>query len=193
MGLPPPPRRLHGLEVFRSPARHGPKTVAPPSGLARFQEPSAGPVLDPKVRDCPSWVCFRPFNDSALRSASPRFASPGTFRPRGSCLLDGLLPERVRIPEGMHAVRGVRSQDTLCSARFRACCHSRSVGCAYRGSRCRFRSDCAPTRWPATFAARGAPRPPALRNQEVEGPCATQRAEPCPGPGREDPGARRSS
>jgi len=118
MGSSLPPRRFHGLEVFRSPACRDPKIVAPPSDLTRFQELSAGPVLDPKVRDCPSWVCFRPFNDSALRSASPRFASPGTFRPRGFDLLDGLLPDRFRVPEGTHAVRGVRSQETWCSARF---------------------------------------------------------------------------
>ena len=60
MGLPLPPRRFHGLEVFRSPACHVPKAVAPPPGLARFQGLSAGPVLDPKVRDCPSWGCSAP-------------------------------------------------------------------------------------------------------------------------------------
>ena len=81
---------------------------------------------------------------------------------------------RVHVPEGTHAVRGVRSQDTFCAIGFRGCCHSRRWGrlSSARVAACA-ESSPRPGRL-ATFAARGAPRPPALRNQEVECPCATQ-------------------
>jgi hypothetical protein len=119
MGSPPPPRRLHGLEVFRSPARRGPRTTAPPPGLARFQEPSARPVPDPKVPDCPSWGCFRPSTtrrSGPLHPGLPHLAR-SVLEVRASSTVCSLM--RVRVPEGTLAVRGVRSQDTLCA-----------VGCA---------------------------------------------------------------
>jgi hypothetical protein len=146
MGLPLPPRRFHGHEVFHSPACHGPKTAAPPPGLARFQEPPAKPVPDPKARDCPSWGCFRPFNDSAVRSASPRFASPGTFRPRGSSLLDGLLPDSRPRPRG-DARRSWGSESRhLLRDRVSGVLPLPTLGSAVQCSRCRVRRKLAQAR-----------------------------------------------
>jgi hypothetical protein len=148
--LPPPPRRLHGHEVFRCPACRDPKVPAPPTGFAASRSRPRGRA--PARRPSPPLLgSFRPFND--LDVSGP--LDPGLPHPARSVLrvshpLDGFLPGTPCDPRGAAAVLGVRETESLASRS--------AVGCV------------AASDGPFALDGPGAPRPPALRNRRSRAP-----------------------
>jgi len=162
MGLPPPPRRFHGLEVFRCPACQDPKALIHSHGLGPRSGSFAGPALDPKVRGAPPGVRLPLQRLGCFGSAVPGFASPGTFRPRSFSLPRRFTPRTPCFSRG-------KPRDPLPLLGFRA------GAVATRPARRRVLPHSA---FRPRLAVPSASHPPALRNRRSRALDTTRPVEP---------------
>jgi len=149
----------HGFAAPSSPSSRS--RGLPPSGLSRpegldpshrlrcIRGPPVGPVPDPKAENAPPGVSSAPSATSMCRSASPGFASPGTFRPRSFT-----LPRRF-------------APCTPCGPR-RDCC--RSWGSELRDCPARFALRVAARCAPSALTVPGSTPSSSSEEQEVKGP-----------------------